>query len=246
METVLVGPAPARALLVHGNDLCAPFYRPLAEQLAARGLSTTLTTLPGFHREPPLPAPSWQAMVDLVIEALPPAPALLIGHSMGGLIALLAAARRPAALERLVLLEPAIFSSRWVARTAARRYLGRVVRGDREQFVNWNGAARRVHDPEAYPGWAIDLYLDSRRSGDRATSEALFSTLPSLYPLPCDRIEVPVLLVTGAEAGWRGRFLRRKLVRQLAPEQAVIPGAAHWLANEADAEVAQRIAEFVQ
>lgn len=183
-------------------------------------------------------------MVDLVVEALPDR-AILIGHSMGGLIALLAAARRPRALAHLVLLEPAVFPSRWMAALAARRYLATVVRGDRTRFVNSNGATPRVHHLERYPRAAIDLYLEGRRTADRATGEALFGALPRLYPLPYRRVDVPTLLVSGGEIGWRGRALRRGLVRALAPRHLSCPGAAHWLVNEADDAVADAIAEFV-
>jgi pimeloyl-ACP methyl ester carboxylesterase len=243
VETVTVGEGPARALIVHGNDLCGPFYRPLAERLAARGISCELVTLPGFHRVPPDPDASWDRWVDALAARTP---AVLIGHSMGGLLALLTAARRPAALTHLVLMEPAVFPNRWLARTAARNYLASVVRSDRARFVNWNGATRRVHDEPTYPRAAIELYLEVRASSDPATAEALFSSLPGLYPLPYDRIEVPSLLLTGAETGWRARLMLRALRRRLRPTHAVIEGAAHWMIHEADAALAHHIAEFVQ
>ncbi|HUH02692.1 MAG TPA: alpha/beta fold hydrolase [Kofleriaceae bacterium] len=243
METVTVGQGSARTLLVHGNDLCGAFYRPLAEHLAERGLPTALVTLPGFHRVPPLATPSWDGLVELVVQRTP---AILIGHSMGGLLALLAAARRPPSLTHLVLLEPAVFPTRWLARAAANRYLGSVVRGDRDRWVNWNGATRRVHDEGAYSRAAIELYLEVRRTSDRATAEALFTALPELYPLPYDRVAVPTLLLTGAETGWRARLMLRSLRRRLRPRHASIPGAAHWMIHEADAALADHIAEFVQ
>lgn len=238
-----MGQGSARALLVHGNDLCGAFYRPLAERLAERGLPTALVTLPGFHRVPPLATPSWDRLVDLLVDHVP---AILVGHSMGGLLALLAAARQPARLTHLVLLEPAVFPTRWLARAAARSYLDSVVRGDRERFVNWNGATRRVHDEAAYPRAAIDLYLEVRRTSDPATAEALFTALPLLYPLPYDRVAVPTLLLTGAETGWRARLMLQGLRRRLRPLHTSIPGAAHWMIHEADAALADHIAEFVQ
>lgn len=243
MESVTVGPGSPRALLLHGNDLCGAFYEPLATRLAARGITCALATLPGFHRVPPLAAPSWETLIEHVTERVP---GVLIGHSMGGLLALLVAARRPPGLTHLVLLEPAVFPTRWLARAAADRYLASVVRGDRERFVNWNGATRRIHDEAAYPRAAIELYLDVRRTSDPATAEALFTALPGLYPLPYDRIAVPTLLVTGAETGWRARLMVRALRRRLRPHHAVVAGAAHWMIHEADAALADHIAGFVE
>ncbi len=245
MKTLTVGKGAARALLVHGNDLCAEFYLPLADALARRGVTTTLLTLPGFHEEPPLAAPGWHELVDEVLAALPGPGTALLGHSMGGLLALLAAARRPPELRGLVLLEPTIFPWRWLGRLAASRYLRGVVRGERDRFVNENGAQRRVAALERFPRAMIDLYLEVRASSDVETAEALFTTLPSLYPLPFARISLPTLLLVGAQAGYRSRALSSVVARRLGAPLVVVPEAAHWLANEQDDVIAQQIARFL-
>jgi len=241
--------AAEEALLVHGNDLCAGFYLPLAEALARRGFRTALITLPGFHREPPHDPPSLGALVDDVVGALAahvPAGGTLIGHSLGGLLAFLAAARRPPEVRRLVLLEPAIAPLALLARIAGRKYAREVVGGDRETFSNWSGMFFRVADPAAYPRAAIDLYLEVRRTSDRATQAAIFRDLPSIYPLPFAAVPVPTLLLRGAATGWRARVATAFLARRLRHVTVdVVPGAAHWIANERDEEAARRIAEFV-
>jgi pimeloyl-ACP methyl ester carboxylesterase len=244
LVTVGDGAGPARAFVVPGNDLCAEFYRPLAERLAVAGVATTLATLPGWHGVPPLPAPGWDALADAVTAALPGPDATLVGHSLGGLLALLVAARRPAALGRLVLVEPAVFPGRLVARAAARRYRDTVVHGDAGRFVNWNGGLRRVHDEAAFPRAMIELYLEVRRTSDRATAARLMDTLPDLYPLPFARVAVPVLVVRGASSGWRARAMLAPLARRLGAERVVIPGAAHWIANEQDEALAAAVARF--
>jgi pimeloyl-ACP methyl ester carboxylesterase len=236
--------ARTRALLLPGNDLCAEFYAGLAGALAARGVPTTAVTLPGYHREPPLPAPGWAALVDAV---LPHVPEVLIGHSMGGLLAALVAARTPPALRRLVLLEPAIFPTAGIARSAANRYLTDVVLGDRTAFRNWNGAQHRVADLARYPPAMVALYEEVRRTSDVATARALFTELPALYPLPFARITVPTLLVRGARTGLLSRLLLAPLAYRLCgrAQSHVIPGAAHWIANEQDDAAADAIAGFV-
>ena len=243
VETVGSGDRPA--LIVHGNALAAPFYRPLAEALAERGFATRLVTLPGFHREPPLARPSWAGLADALLDVLDAPDTTLVGHSMGGLLALMVAARRPRLVGRLALLEPAIFPSRALARAASRSYLANVVRGERERFANWNGAMRRVADPARFPARMIELYLEVRRTSDRATGEALFATLPTLYPLPYAEVAVPTLLVTGAASGWRAHAMARWVALRLGARRAVVPDAAHWLANERDRDVAERLASFV-
>lgn len=244
MRIELVGEAPARALLLPGSDLAAPFYRPLARALLGLGVPTALATLPGFAGVPPLPSPSWAALIEAVLSLMP-RPPVLIGHSMGGLLALLAAARDPAAFTHLVLLEPAIFPNRLIAGYAARRYLADVVRGDRESFVNDNGATRRVRDPSHYPPEMIAHYLEVRRTSHRPTAEVLFETMSSLYPLPFERLEPARLLVTGEHTGWLMRAMQKGLHERLRAEHYVLPGAAHWLVNERDQPLAERIARFV-
>ena len=63
MERLVIGHG-RPVLLVPGNDLCAEFYRPLAERLAAHGCATTLLTLPGQHGLPPLSQPGFAPLVD--------------------------------------------------------------------------------------------------------------------------------------------------------------------------------------
>jgi pimeloyl-ACP methyl ester carboxylesterase len=221
-----------RARLLPGNDLPPAFYRPLVEALAARGVDLEVAAHEGA---------SWDA---LVTRALDGAPRVLVGHSLGGLVALLAAARAPRALSHLVLLEPAVFPWRWLARAAGRRYVRAVVRGDRGRFENWNGLARRVADPTRYPPGAIALYLDERRRADPAVAEALFATMAEHHPLPT--VDVPTLLLCGRETSRRARFLARRLRARLRPAAWIeIPGAAHWLVHEADGAVASAVAAFL-
>jgi pimeloyl-ACP methyl ester carboxylesterase len=242
MKTIVVGQGARQALLVHGNDLCAEFYLPLAGALAARGFRTTLVTLPGFHREAPLARPGWHPLVDELVAAFPGG--TLIGHSLGGLAALLAAARQPAGLERLVLFEPAILPWRWLARLAMRNYVRQVVHGDRTRFSNWSGSYYRIHDEAAFPRSMIELYLECRRSTDPAALLSLFTQMHTLYPLPFHAVRVPSLLLYGRSAGRASGLLAPVLARRMRAELAGIPGAAHWMANEVDDALAARIDAF--
>jgi len=238
----------ASALLVHGNDLCAEFYLPLAEVLAGLGVDMSLVTLPGFHDQAPYDEPTWARFArDIAAEVRKLAgPPVLIGHSMGGFMAFLAAVELAEDLERLVLIEPAIYPRKFMARAASRAYLDRVVLGDRGEFDNSTGVVPRIHDLAGYPKDKIELYLDVRRASHMPTMTALFEQLPELYPLPFGSLSAPTLLLSGARVGIRGRLLAGMVRRRFKQvTHHFIDRAAHWVVNEQDAAVAGYIAEFV-
>jgi pimeloyl-ACP methyl ester carboxylesterase len=239
------GPS-VRALVVHGNDLCAEFYLPFAALLSARGVDVSLATLPGSHREPPLAEPTWPAFADEIVDAATRLEVdALIGHSMGGLMALLAAARLGARLPRLVLVEPAIYPPRWLGRVVARAYRKIVVDGQRASFSNNNGLMPRVHDLDRYPREMIDLYLEVRETSDAATARALFTSLPGIYPLPFADVAAETLLISGARTGVGGRLVAAMTRRALGGvTHHVLPGAAHWVFNERDDALVEHIAAF--
>ncbi|MBY0296954.1 MAG: alpha/beta hydrolase [Methylobacterium sp.] len=112
------GPAdrPVDALVLHANGFNARTYRTLIEPLGRehrivaydqRGHgASTLPADPRGRR-------SWTDVAsDLiaVLDRLDGPPLTLVGHSMGGTAALLAAARRPDRVRNLVLLDPVILS----------------------------------------------------------------------------------------------------------------------------------------
>ncbi len=190
--------------------------------------------------------PTWPASLEALDAAWAAhaggGAATLVGHSLGALLALLFAARRPERVERLVLLEPMIPPWRWLARRMAARYRRDVVERDRDRFVNWTGSYRRVHRPEAFPPAALEHHLATRRAADPAHVGALLDALPGLYPLPFASVRAATLVVRGARTGWRLGLVHRLLRRRLRARAVTIEGAAHWLANEADEAVADAIA----
>lgn len=246
--TVSAGAEAARAFLVPGNDLCAEFYRPLAEELAGRGLTTTLATLPGFNGLPGWSPPRVEAYVEEIRRGAREAMSsdgVLLGHSLGGLFAFLALAGEPTLARRLLLLEPFILPSRRLARGAARTYRAQVVEGQGDAFRNWTGSFRRVHDLERFPAWAIELYLEVRRTTAPGTVAALMDQLEGLYPLPFAQVQAPVRILRGARSGWRNRLMHSALRFTFGRATVrAVPGLAHWMANEDDPTLAEAIVAF--
>ncbi len=98
------------ALLVHGYPGTPYEMRPLGDALHERGWTCRGLLLPGFGSQiESLPQRVWTEWLDAVMDALADlrrdhAPLLLVGHSLGGALALSAAARFP--VDGLVLLAP--------------------------------------------------------------------------------------------------------------------------------------------
>ncbi len=99
------------ALLIHGWSSSWYALSPLLEQVARRYRCMALD-LPGYGSSPPLAQPaSIPAYADLLAELIRQhtnGRAVLIGHSMGGMISVTLALRHPELVERMVLVCPTI------------------------------------------------------------------------------------------------------------------------------------------
>jgi pimeloyl-ACP methyl ester carboxylesterase len=97
-----------RAVLVHGAITNGPAawskQRPLGDRW-----QLVVVSRPGFVPNPPQERCDFEAD-GLAIAGLLDEPAHLIGHSYGGLVALLAAAQRPEGVRSLTVIEPAVMS----------------------------------------------------------------------------------------------------------------------------------------
>lgn len=103
------GPRRGGVLLLHGFCADSTTWLPLGPPLAAAGLDCLAFDLPS-HGATTLEAERLEELVSAVaagLDALGETPCLLVGHSLGGLVAAELALRRPRGLDRLLLLAPA-------------------------------------------------------------------------------------------------------------------------------------------
>lgn len=97
---------PSRLLFLHANGYPAGVYRAFLGLLATRFTVDVIDTIgtEAQHR----PGHGWRRMRAQVIdciEALPAGPLVLVGHSMGGYLAAMAAARLPHRVAQVVLID---------------------------------------------------------------------------------------------------------------------------------------------
>ncbi|HCH24487.1 MAG TPA: hypothetical protein DE179_09365 [Oceanospirillaceae bacterium] len=115
-------------LFAHANGFPAGAYRSLLQQLAqvhtvyAAQLRPMWQSLSDFHKEYS-DSQFWQRMADdqiTFIEQHGLAPVTYIGHSLGSVVGLLAATKRPDLFKRLIMVEPVFLKARY---TRLMRYM---------------------------------------------------------------------------------------------------------------------------
>lgn len=206
----------ARVVIVHGvMDRSASFGR-VARQLGH--LELVRYDRRGYGRSVGLgPAPLAQHVDDL--EALlDDRPAVVFGHSLGGVIALAVAQRRPELVSAVLAYES---PTPWAPWWPPRRSTAALDPGDEAE-----GFMRRT------VGDRVWERLPARtRAERRAEGPALLADLAALHePAPYDpgAITVPVLAAAGTETTW----WHRRAIAELAEaiplgRQVVVAGAGH-------------------
>ena len=241
-------------LLVHGYGGAAWNFSELAPLLPGRRL--VIPDLPGHAASTRLPAaPTMAAYADAVAACVAGEPVDVFGHSMGGLVALRLAERRPELVRRIVLaapagitsssrvseititlagiVQPAKLAGRRVDRIARSRRLRRLVFGPFEVSNPDLLTERAVHGLLRGPTMHTDSFTAGR---------ALAADDPRL---DLDRVRCPVLVL------WGGRDRQVPLsdgfeyARRLRAPIRVIADCGHLLISERPDVCARAALEFL-
>jgi 3-oxoadipate enol-lactonase len=245
-------------LLVHGFGGAAWNFSELAPLLPGRRL--IIPDLPGHGASSPLPAPTLTGFADVLAqifgEQLLEGPVDVLGHSLGGVVALRLAERHPSLVRRLVLAAAAgISSSTRVAeitialtgivqpgRIAGRR-VGRVARSRRLRNVVFGGF--EVANPDLLSERAVHGFL----RGPTMHTDALGAGLALVADDPrqdLDRVRCPVLVLWGARDKQVPLEDGFEYARRLGAPLRVIADCGHLLIGERPDVCARAVLEFTQ
>jgi pimeloyl-ACP methyl ester carboxylesterase len=245
-------------LLVHGLGGAAGNWVALAPLLLP-GRRLLVPELPGHGGSSPLPAaPSLTAFADrlaLLLERERATPAAIVGHSLGGAIALRLAIRRPETVRAVVLAGAAGISST----TRAARYAltitgilkpgrriaphrGRVVRSAflrRLVFGHWGAS-----DPPALSAEVVEAFLAGPGRHTDTVSAAKALVRDDLR-LDLDRVACPALVLWGARDNQLPVGDAFEYARRLRAPLRVIADCGHLLIGERPAACADAITGFL-
>jgi pimeloyl-ACP methyl ester carboxylesterase len=232
-------------LLIHGTG--GAVWDPLPDKLAGAGFRAIYHHRRGFGESshPPVKdPPRHTADAAALLERLGAGPAIVVGHSMGGVLTLDLAIRRPELVRALVVIEPPLHFKKHPSMKMMRELIGaqitRRTRGPEqaaERFMRWaTGTTDGLNGYDATPP-EMQAHL-------RANSAAIMRELDSgtgehVKAAEIARIPVPAIcLVGGITLPEYGKAAQR--IKKALPSLDIVdvPGAGHVLpATHPDAVV---------
>ncbi len=197
------GVSAARAVISHGYAEHGGRYRHVAERLTGAGLTVVVPDHRGHGRSEgrtvsvrrfdDYVADLHQVVLDVAIEQ-GDAPTVLLGHSMGGLIAALYALRHPEELRGLVLSAPAVVASGISAPAIA---IGRLLARVAPEVGALKLPLERIsRDPAVVAAYMADPLVHPRRVRARLGAEMLRAIDEVAAGVP--RLTLPLLVMQGS------------------------------------------------
>jgi pimeloyl-ACP methyl ester carboxylesterase len=245
LATRTTGDAGPRVVFLHGLFGQGRNWHTLALRLAERGYRVTTVDLPNHGRSPWTPNQDYGEMAEMVAELLEELgePVTLVGHSMGGKVAMTLALRRPELLTALVVVDISPVDDRDERKGSEfDRFIDAMRSLDLSTLDSRAAAdaalAEAVPDPtvrgfllqslvrDGGQGWRWRLNLD-------VLQEHLADLGRFPKPAPGAVYEGPVLWIAGTDSGYI-REENRPAMTALFPRTRLvrIKGAGHWVHSE--------------
>jgi pimeloyl-ACP methyl ester carboxylesterase len=253
------GPVGAPPLvLVHGLGGAAANWVDVAPLLAA-SRRVLVPELPGHGGSTPLPiVPNLAAFADrlaVVAEAEGMLPAPLVGHSLGGVVALRWALRHPEQVSSLVLAATAGISSATRRAKYGLRILGII--GPRRLVAPWSSSVASsallrhfvfghwgAADPLALSDAAVDGFLEGTLLASDSAAAAQALVLDDVRA-ELDEVRCPCLVLWGARDNQLPLADGFDFARRLRAPLRTIAGCGHLLIGERPDLCARAIVEFL-
>jgi pimeloyl-ACP methyl ester carboxylesterase len=259
-----------RAAIVfsHANGFPAGTYRVLFEAWRAAGHEVFALGRVSHHADYPV-TNNWPHLRDQLIhfiEAEVSGPAVLVGHSLGGMVSVLAASRRPDLASGLVLLDSPVITG-WrahslqaakAARLIQRVSPGRVSQKRRHEWPTREAVKAHFAGKSAFARWDPRVLDDYVASGfeeaegktvlafQRDIETRIYNTLPhhlgsvlKRHPLKC-----PVAFIAGTQSA-EMRQGGLEASRALAKERFVWIEGTHLYPMEKPDETTRLVLEFI-
>jgi pimeloyl-ACP methyl ester carboxylesterase len=232
----------ARIIFSHGNSFPASTYRVMLDDLRQRGFQ--VDAVEKFGHDPKYPVTNnWPHLVEQLADFAREKqgdgqPAFLVGHSLGGILSLMCAARHPELARGVVLIDSPVIGG-WRATTlglAKRTPLigslspGRISQKRRNHWPSQEAALDNFRHKKAFAHWDPEVLQDYVEHGthehngqrylsfDREVETAIYNGLPhkldsllKRHPLKC-----PAAFIGGthsAEMRQAGMDLTEKVVK---------------------------------
>jgi carboxylesterase len=234
----------APCLIIHGFTGSPWDMRPLGEALAERGYRVYCPRLPGHGTTPKaMEGISWKDWISATDEALDhfgkEAPVFVVGFSMGALLAILLAARRPERVRALTLLAPAIkflgpsmFLARRLRRWPLLEWYKPKVIKDGTDIQNADSLA----DAPLLESFPTARLRDLFQLQDQARAKLRYVRCPSLVLMAR---KDHVVALEG------GRRLAREMINALPLRFVHLSRGSHIVARDDDAQLAfDEVADF--
>ncbi len=223
MHVERLGDHGPRLLLIHGSTSPGWATWSAQRELAAEGYRLVVPHRSGYPPNPPLERIDFEVQAREMTELIEPG-THLVGHSYGGVVAILAAALVPDRVRSLTVIEPPAYGlargnpdvEAVIARVTEAFITAGTIRETFARFLAAVGSAARV------PETLTPAQEASVRATlvERPPFEAVFD-FPTLRAAG-----FPILVASGAHDA-AADAVCDVLVRELGAERAVIPGAGH-------------------
>jgi pimeloyl-ACP methyl ester carboxylesterase len=243
-------------LLVHGIASSIYTWKDVLPDLARRHEVVALD-LPGFggsSQPPDLSLARLPAAVIGLADHLGLERFALVGHSLGGAVSTLVAARQPGRVERLVLIDAAGYNQAPGQRPWLLRLIASPAGAPLEalpappRWLVWLGLRQVFEDDSRVDAARVDAYAaPAARPGAAAAMRALLGSDPGAdFAAEARAVRAPTLVIWGAADRWTPVEHAERFRRDVAGARVeVLPGSGHMPQEERPEDVRRLLREFL-